>query len=36
TTRDTRAPVVMLAMPERDAHAVAGTALAAPVTVVFH
>ena len=36
STRDTRAPVVMLAMPERDAHAVAGTALAAPVTVVFH
>ncbi|MEH3154624.1 MAG: SAF domain-containing protein [Gordonia paraffinivorans] len=36
SARDTRAPVVMLAMPERDAHAVAGTALAAPVTVVFH
>ncbi|MGJ0119411.1 SAF domain-containing protein [Williamsia sp. MIQD14] len=34
--RGGRAPVVMLAMPERDAHAVAGTALAAPVTVVFH
>lgn len=36
TTRDSRAPVVMLAMREADAHAVAGTALAAPVTVVFH
>ncbi|GAA2052195.1 SAF domain-containing protein [Williamsia deligens] len=35
-SRDTRPPVVMLAMRERDAHAVAGTALAAPVTVVFH
>ncbi|WP_328857368.1 SAF domain-containing protein [Williamsia herbipolensis] len=34
--RGGRAPVVMLAMPEHDAHAVAGTALAAPVTVVFH
>ena len=34
--RGSAAPVIMLAMGERDAHTVAGATLAAPLTVVFH
>ncbi len=34
--RGSTAPVIMLAMGERDAHTVAGATLAAPLTVVFH
>ncbi len=34
--RGSAAPVIMLAMGEREAHTVAGATLAAPLTVVFH
>ncbi|GGF33874.1 SAF domain-containing protein [Williamsia phyllosphaerae] len=36
TARGSAAPVIMLAMGEREAHTVAGATLAAPLTVVFH
>jgi len=35
-TRGDGGRVVLLAMPERDAHIVAGTTLIAPITLVFH